>query len=148
MFCIKLFVAAGTQSTANGSNSNNVNRAATNDDPGFGNATLAELLNSGAIIERFYDTNSGAAETLFGLRAELGTNPNSGVVWRSISSGTLGPTDDGGDADTTINSWNRLFIPGFTAASLTAGAEFDDYFRITMPGVGLIAEIHMETHLV
>ena len=32
--------------------------------------------------------------------------------------------------------------------ALTPGAEFDDYFRITMPGVGLIAEIHMETHLV
>jgi hypothetical protein len=142
-------VAAGTQSTANGSINNNVTRAATNDDPGFGNAMLAELLNSGAVIERFYDSNPGAGETLVRLHATSEpSNPfsDSGVVWR-LDDNSLGPQDDGGDTDTTINSFNRLFGV-VTAASLTPGAEFDDYFRITMPGVGLIAEIHMETHLV
>src|SRR5262245_5844823 len=141
-------VAAGTQSTANGSNSSRTDRAATNDDPGFDNATLADLLNSGAVIERLYDTNPGAGETLLRLHATLDpSNAQSGGVWRRDDN-SIAVNDDGGDADTTINSFNRLFIPGFSNTQLTPGAEFDDYLRITMPGVGLIAQIHMETHLV
>ena len=140
-------VAAGTQSTANGSLSNNVNRAATNDDPGFGNATLAELLNGGAVIERFYDSDPGRGRRWFAC-----TPPSTPATRNPESCGCLTTTRSASlttaeISDTTINSFNRLF--GIvTPAQLTPGAEFDDYFRITMPGVGLIAEIHMETHLV
>jgi len=93
---------------------------------------------------------------LFGIHAsyEPLLNRNSGVVWRLngsdlpfiIDDGT-GTPGSGGEPDETAGSFNRMLIPGFTAAQLVVGAEFDDYFRISYGIIGT-AQIHMEMHLV
>ena len=92
-------VRPARRSTANGSNSNNVNRAATNDDPGFGNATLADLLNSGAVIERFYDTDTGCGGDPGWLARQSSVPTRTPASYGGASSsGRYGPVDDGGDA--------------------------------------------------
>lgn len=142
--------AAGTQSTANGSLSNNPNRAATNDDYIIGTdngTTIADLLSGGVRLERLYDTDETNGVNHIVLEARLDT-VNGNIDWYLAGTNTLVVGDDGGDANTSANSFNRLFIPGFTAADLVAGANFDDYFRAYDPSGNMIFQIHSDITLV
>jgi hypothetical protein len=143
-------IAAGTQSIANGSNANRTDRAASNDDIVVGTddgKTLAQLMGEGVEILRFYDTDPTAAEDFIVFEARL--DPvNGNLDWYVQNTNTPGPTDDGGDANTSANSFNRLFLPGVTTADLVAGAEFDDYVRAYSPDGTLLFQIHNDILLV
>jgi len=119
--------AAGTQSTANGSSTNRADRAATSDyiDIGTDVGSLADFLAGGGRFERSYDTDRSAAVNAVTAEARLDA-VNGNVDWFVKGSNTAFQTDDGGDNNTSANSFNRLFIPGISAADLVSGSQFTD----------------------
>lgn len=142
-------IAAGTQSTTNGSPVDNPARAATSDQYDIGTdngTTLADFITGGGSIVRTYDIDPSSGISAVSLTAVIDpTNHN--LDWVQTGTTTSVITDDGGDANTSANSFNRLFIPGFTAASLTPGAQFSDTLSAFDASGHLLASIHNETTL-
>jgi hypothetical protein len=148
-------VASGPQSTANGSSSNNANRAAWN----FAFSIATGLNGPGADLDDYtfqllYDVDPTAGTDFRVLTLEAEATPQapgqSGFQWRDQGTATVFIDDDEGNANVTQNSQNYGFLfyqafltPPYGPGNAFAGpAQFDIVLQ-ALDGAQLIARNHI-----